>query len=180
MADKNRLRTIAAAAFASAVGVVACSSSSGGDGTGTSAGAATSVGPSTPTTFAENCPTWSGALDAYGGGVDVVHEGVSNHFNFRLSKIEPAPPALGTLTWSLAITDMSGQPVKDATFTKIYPYMPQHGHSSTAQATATSNGDGTYTINELYLYMAGVWQVTFYAQSGTTTDNAMFAFCLGS
>jgi hypothetical protein len=55
--------------------------------------------------------------------------------------------------------------------------MPQHHHRSTALPTASSNGDGTYTIDNLYLCMHGVWQVTFTAKSDDMTDSAMFALC---
>jgi hypothetical protein len=171
MADKNSVRSFVAVAVASAAVLCACSSSSGTGATGTS---------SSPETNASNCPSWTGALDAYGGGVDVVHEGASNELKFELMNIDPPPPELGTMTWILKITDASGQPVKDATFKSIATWMPQHQHPSTAQPVPANNGDGTYTISNLYLYMAGVWQVTFTAQSGTTTDSAQFAFCLGT
>jgi hypothetical protein len=54
--------------------------------------------------------------------------------------------------------------------------MAQHHHRSTTLPTASSNGDGTYTIDNLYLYTQGVWQVTFTAKSGDMTDIAIFAF----
>jgi YtkA-like len=173
-ADKNQARSIFIAVVASAVGLAACSSSSGETTGGSSAGAT-----STPSTNAASCPTWTGSLDAY-GGADVTHEGTANAFNFVLTNIAPAPPALGTTTWTLKILDASGQPVKDATFTDIKTWMPQHMHPSTALPVPASNGDGTYDVTNLYLYMAGVWQVTFTAKSGDTTDSAMFTFCLGS
>ena len=55
--------------------------------------------------------------------------------------------------------------------------MPQHHHRSTALPTASSNGDGTYTIDNLYLCMHGVWQVMFTAKSDDMTESAMFALC---
>jgi hypothetical protein len=164
MADKKRTGSIVVAILTSAAGLAACSSSSG---------------ESSASTNAASCSTWTQALDAY-GGPDVTHMGTSTAFDFDLMSIAPKPPALGTLTWTLKIADAKGQPVKDATFPEIKTWMPQHLHGSTAMPTATSNGDGTYTIDNLYLYMAGVWQVTFTAKSGDTTDSAMFTFCLGS
>jgi hypothetical protein len=177
MADKKRTRSMVAGIVVSAVGLVACSSSSGESPAGTNSSAASL----TPTTNAANCPSWTGELDAYGtAGPDVTHPGTMAAFDFDLMSITPAPPALGTTTWLLKVTDATGQPVTDATFPAIKTWMPQHQHPSTALPTASSNGDGTYTIDNLYLYMPGVWQVTFTAKSGDTTDSAMFSFCLGS
>jgi hypothetical protein len=174
MVDKKRARSIVFAVAASMIGLVACSSSSGETPAGSS-----SATTGTPSTNASVCPTWTGAIDAY-GGPDVTHEGTSSALNFTLTSITPAPPELGTLTWTLKISDAAGQPVKDATFPTIKTWMPQHSHGSTALPVAKSNGDGTYSIDNLYLYMAGLWQVTFTATSGTLTDSAMFSFCLGS
>jgi hypothetical protein len=69
--DKSPVRSLVVAVFASAAVLGACSSSSDGMGTGTS---------SMPETNAAACSTWDAtkpdqALDAYGGGVDIVHEG---------------------------------------------------------------------------------------------------------
>jgi|CZKU01.1.fsa_nt_gi hypothetical protein len=166
---------VALVALASPMGALTACSSSSGDTPGTTA-SATTPGPSTN---ASNCPTWTGALDAY-GGADIERKGASGALTFVLTSIMPAPPATGTLTWTLKILDASGQPVKDATMTSIKTWMPVHGHGSGAVPVASNNGDGTYTIDNVYLYMAGVWQVTFDVKSGATTDSAMFSFCLGT
>jgi hypothetical protein len=148
------------------VAVAACSSSSGG-------------APGVPMTNAASCPNWTQPLDAYGGPA-VEHEGDAGALRFVLTDITPAPPALGTLTWTLQLRDASGQPVKDATFTTIGTRMPQHTHGSTARPVPTNNGDGTYTIDNLYLYMQGVWQVTLEAKTPATTDETVFTLCLGT
>ena len=171
--SNNRAGSLIVAVVASMGALTACSSSSATPGptpVGTTSGASTN---------ASNCPTWTGALDAY-GGADIEHKGASGALTFVLMSVAPAPPALGTLTWMVKILDASGQPVKDATFVDIKTWMPQHMHPSTALPVPSNNGDGTYTIDNLYLYMAGVWQVTFDAKSGATADSAMFSLCLGS
>jgi hypothetical protein len=174
MAEKQQTRSKIIAVVGAIAGLAACSSSSGENPAGTSSSATSGA-----STNAASCPTWTQALDAYGGS-DVTHEGTASAFSFDLMDITPKPPALGTLTWTIKIHDANGQPVKDATFPMIKTWMPQHQHPSTALPTAMSNGDGTYTIDNLYLYMQGVWQVTFTAKSGDTTDSAMFTFCLGT
>lgn len=104
--------------------------------------------------------------------------GKSGVFQFTLVSADPAPPALNTNTWTLKLVDASGAPVTNATFPKISPYMPDHGHGSTATPAATSNGDGTYSITPLYFFMGGLWQITIDAQSGSQTDSAVFSFCV--
>ena len=177
MADDNKKsRSVFIAVVTSWAGLAACSSSTSGENPG-GTGSNSTVGSSTN---AGNCPTWTDAthpLDAY-GGADVTHAGTS--FKFVLMNSTPSPPALGTITWKIKLVDASGQPVKDATFPTIKPWMPQHSHGSTALPMPTNDGDGTYTIDNLYLYMPGVWQVTLAAKSGSATDTAVFTFCLGS
>jgi hypothetical protein len=55
--------------------------------------------------------------------------------------------------------------------------MPHHGHG-TSQPSLTPNADGTYTIDGLYLYMVGLWEVVLSAKAGAVTDTATFAFCV--
>jgi len=104
--------------------------------------------------------------------------GKSGVFQFTLVSADPAPPALNNNTWTLKLADASGAPVTNATFPKISPYMPDHGHGSTATPVATPNGDGTYGITPLYFFMGGLWQVTIQAQSGSQSDSAVFSFCV--
>jgi hypothetical protein len=176
MSEKTWMRSGCIAVLSCVAGVAACSSSSGGTGT---------TGSSTN---AANCPTWNDTADALMAySPDMSQLGESKVFNFVLVDANPSPPDLANMTWTLKILDASGQPVKDATFTSpgagvpaIKTWMPQHGHPSTAVPVPTNNGDGTYTISNVYLYMAGVWQVTFNVTAGSMSDSGMFTFCMGT
>jgi hypothetical protein len=75
------------------------------------------------------------------------------------------------------LLDASGKPITNATFPTIKTWMPLHGHSSSVLPTSMSNGDGTYTVS-LYLFMPGLWQITFNALAGSVSDSAMFTFCV--
>jgi YtkA-like protein len=171
MAQKKLTRSVCTAALVTFGGLAACSSSSGEAPGGSSSGATAA-----PSNNAVNCPTWTEALDTY--DANVSEKGTAD--DFIVTDISPPPPATGNTTWKLKIVDATGQPVKDATMTNIKTWMPQHSHPSTALPVPTNNGDGTYTIDNLYLYMPGVWQVTFNITTGSTTDSAMFTFCLGT
>lgn len=167
MASKNRTCSLTFAAMACVGGIAACSSSSGEASAGSSAEL---------TDNAQACPSWTEGLDKYTPGLS--HAGST--FTFELTSASPAPPAPVDMVWQIKVTDASGQPVTDATMTPPKTWMPQHSHPSTAEPVVQNNDDGTFTISNLYLYMPGVWQVTVNATSGTTTDSAVFTFCLGT
>jgi hypothetical protein len=162
----------AAGAAVLALVAVACSSSSPSS-TGSS-------GVTNDPTNAANCPTYKGppALMAYRSGMKQAGE--HGIYTFEILDDDNPPPALGTSTWVVKITDASGQLVANAMMPDIKPWMPQHNHGSTATPLVTNNSDGTYKITNLYLYMAGVWQIPLPAVVGTMTDSATFTFCLGS
>jgi hypothetical protein len=101
------------------------------------------------------------------------------------------PPAVGTNTWTLKLLDQSGAPITNATFPPgtiapwpaawpvgVYPYMPKHGHGSSAWPMITNNMDGTYTIDNVYLFMAGLWQININVKAGTQADSTVFGFCV--
>jgi hypothetical protein len=102
----------------------------------------------------------------------------SGALNFILLNSNPAPPATGTNVWSMRITNTGGvsQPNVAAT---VVPFMPDMGHGTSVVPSMTANADGTYTVQPLYLFMAGVWSVTFTTtpESGPS-DSAAFFFCV--
>jgi hypothetical protein len=172
-------------------GVVACSSTrSPSDPTG---GNATDAQP--PDTGVTDCST-DPLAETYASNMEQA--GMAGNFKFVLVKstslsqqgttVEGAP-VVGTNTWTIKILDKNGAPVVGATFPPesswpagwpigVYPYMPHHGHGSTSHPTVTDNMDGTYTIGGVYLFMAGLWQITINTKSGTWADSAVFGFCV--
>ena len=105
-------------------------------------------------------------------------QGVSKFLTFVLEQSVPAPPIKGTNTWTLKVLDGSAQPVSDASLT-VKPFMPDHGHGTSVVPQVAPAGDA-YTISNLYLFMAGLWQVTITVTtpSGTQNDAAVFSFCV--
>ncbi|HZS40261.1 MAG TPA: FixH family protein [Polyangia bacterium] len=104
---------------------------------------------------------------------------VNGDFNVTLVGSVPGPPSIGNDTWTLEIADKSGAAMNGATIT-VKPWMPDHGHGTSVTASVTPAGnDGTYTVTPLYLFMAGLWQVTFTIKSSTgTSDTVVFSYCL--
>ncbi len=89
----------------------------------------------------------------------------------------PSPPARGSDTWKIKVTDSQGNALSNATVT-AKPFMPDHGHGSSVEPVVTANPDGTYTVTPLYLFMPGLWQVTFTIKTASTSDDVVFSFCV--
>jgi hypothetical protein len=102
--------------------------------------------------------------------------GVGHLLTFVLQQSDPAPPARYNNTWTMKILNGAGAAVTGATMTAT-PYMPDHGHGTSVVPTITPAGDA-YTVGPLYLYMAGLWQITLQAQSTAGNDSGVFQFCI--
>jgi YtkA-like len=112
---------------------------------------------------------------SYAPGLTVTS--TSGAKKFVLVEAQPAPPARGTDTWTLRITDGAGTPLV-ALPVSVLPFMPDHGHGSSVGATVTAHSDGTYTAAPLYFFMPGVWRVTFASPPDQQADVAEFFFCI--
>lgn len=167
-----RLRFFAALALAGATGLVAlaaCTSHSGSSG---DADAGADVG----TEAAVSCEK-DPRVDTY--VANLAKKSASGAYDVTLVSSDPAPPVRGNNTWVVKV-EKGGAPVSNATLS-ITAFMPDHGHGSSVKPTITSNGDGTYKIEPLYLFMPGVWKVTVGiaadADAGAE-DPAVFMFCV--
>ena len=98
-------------------------------------------------------------------------------FTFVLVSSDPAPPADENNTWIVSVLDGSGQPASGVTLTSVTPTMPLMTHG-TSTPTVTQNSDGTFTVSGVYLFMAGLWQVTIDASSSSGQDSGSFYFCV--
>jgi hypothetical protein len=137
-------------------------------------------------------------VETYAAGMKA--QGATGVFQFEIVQVYvenaqgqqvTAPPTLGINRWIVRVLDKSGNPVKGLSFPPetmspwpagwpvgVLPYMPRHGHPSSLWPTLTDNMDGTYTVDNLDLYMPGVWQVTFNAKSSSQADSGVFGFCI--
>ena len=110
----------------------------------------------------------------YAPGLSVTS--TSGTRKYVLLTADPAPPARGTDTWSIKITDTGGTAQPGLTV-GVLPFMPDHGHGTSVNATVTANADGTYTVAPLYFFMPGVWRITFWIGSNQA-DVGQFFFCV--
>jgi hypothetical protein len=84
-------------------------------------------------------------------------------------RTSPQPPSRGTIAAQLVVTDATDGTPKDGLDIAIQPWMPAMNHGAIAP-TITPQGQGTYLVTNLDLYMPGSWQLrtTF---SGPVTDS---------
>jgi hypothetical protein len=108
-------------------------------------------------------------------GVDTMGElGV---LAFRLEQVEPSPPARGMNVFQLHIQDAGGAPMVGEL--RVDPRMPDHGHGTSIRPRVVPGDGGKYTVEQLYLFMAGVWSIGLEARDGgTTLDRRALFFCI--
>jgi YtkA-like len=95
------------------------------------------------------------------------------------SSANPAPPAKGENDWTVTLMDAHGSPMSGAALT-VKPWMPDHGHGSSVVPTITpGSAAGSYQLENLDLFMPGIWQVTLtITPTGGTVETVVFSFCI--
>ncbi len=142
--------------------LAACGDDSGGTSSSTSSGGGTACDRDT-------------RKDVYAAGMAKTGAGVT----VKILDAQPSPPSKGKNTLTLQVLDAGGKPVDGATLS-IVPTMPDHGHGTSVVPVVTPLGaDGKYTASDVYLAMAGLWEVKITVQvPGGATSDVTFAFCL--
>ena len=82
----------------------------------------------------------------------------------------PDPPAVGTDTFELTISNVSDGAPRDDMTVKMTPFMPSMGHG-TATTTVSPLGGGKYRVTDVYLFMPGTWELES-PFSGPPSDHA--------
>jgi YtkA-like protein len=122
------------------------------------------------------CALIFAACDSGGSTRTSQHQTImSDHSLFHVDVLPtPDPPIRGTDNVILSITDAAGAPV-DGLQIDAQPWMPAHGHGTSVVPTLSAQGGGRYQLQNVYLYMAGTWELrlTF---SGPESDTATPTF----
>jgi hypothetical protein len=111
----------------------------------------------------------------YAPGLSVTS--TSGSRKYVLLSSNPSPPARGTDTWTIRITDAAGT-AQPGLSVSVLPFMPDHGHGTSVNASVTANTDGTYKVDPLYFFMPGVWRITFAVPPNQLNDVGEFFFCI--
>jgi hypothetical protein len=118
-------------------------------------------------------------VDTYTAGLR--KEGESDVLSFAIVTSEPAPPAKGSNAFEVEVADSDG--AAQAGDLRVSLFMPDHGHGTSVTPVVTYDEDtGRFTLTPLYLFMAGVWRITFEFRADPDAkaplDRATFFFCI--
>jgi hypothetical protein len=105
---------------------------------------------------------------------------VSGAFTAVLVESDPGPPIKGTNAWTVKILDGNGAPQDGLTITGA-ANMPDHRHPTTVKPVVTpaGGGTGTYSVDPVYLFMPGYWEVTLTLQPPAgAKDTVVFPLCI--
>jgi hypothetical protein len=112
--------------------------------------------------------------------VGIEKAGTSGKLTFKLLEATPAPPARGDNAWVLQLSSASAAPVTGAAMIAT-PFMPDHQHGTPSPVVIEPMTEaGEYKLAPVNMWMPGLWQTTIEPQSGSDTDQAVFAFCIPS
>src|SRR5690349_296979 len=105
---------------------------------------------------------------------------MSEHGSYQVSYVpELKPVPINQIqTWTIRVTDPSGQPVENASIT-VDGGMPQHGHGLPTVPKVTDYlGDALYRVEGMKFHMSGWWVVKFTINYNGTTDTVTFNLML--
>jgi hypothetical protein len=99
---------------------------------------------------------------------------------FEIVESDPDPPLKGHNRFLVKVTDANAMPIKDGLDVALT--MPDHGHdASTLPLVQLDSQAGTYSVEPLDFFMAGVWSVEFVVpsrESAVPRDRVEFFFCV--
>ena len=163
--------------FAVTMGILAAA---GACGTSDKPGMSTAGTQVLPTDGSTVSCTDDPRVDVYTANLKKV--GQRGVLTFTLVESNPAPPARRTNVLKLRVDDMDGTAVTGDLLAVLK--MPDHGHNVQVQPLVTFDASSaTYTIDPVYLFMAGVWRLEFDAyavdsDAGVLLDTGVYFFCI--
>ena len=117
--------------------------------------------------------------DEYISGVERTTD--DGTYLVTLVRSTPTPKFTDDYTWIVTVEDASCA-VLNEVHVKAEPTMPQHGHGTTPEFTeATLDNADQYTLEDMDLFMPGIWQIEIEveAEDGTSDKVSWFFDLLG-
>ena len=82
-------------------------------------------------------------------------------------------------TYAMALSMGVGQPLPNATITKVVPFMPDHGHGTEeVPEMSATDAEGYVDVTNIDFMMPGVWRLEFHVDVEGTVDTARFGVCI--
>ena len=102
------------------------------------------------------------------------------NFEYKLLTSMPGPPDRGINTWSLEVKNDQGQPLGAEQALEISPFMPDHGHGSNTVPKIKTEANGTFTVDDIDLFMPGLWEIRVRVKDSEESilDTVFFNFCV--
>jgi hypothetical protein len=119
------------------------------------------------------------ATDADTYVVGLEKTGALGQIVVRLLESTPAPPSKDDNDWLVEIVSPTDAPLDDLEVSAV-PFMPDHGHGTPKRTKISPAGEpGRYLIEEVNLWMPGIWEVTIEAKDGADLDDfVVYTFCI--
>jgi hypothetical protein len=90
-------------------------------------------------------------------------------FKAHLVEASSMPPANGFNDWTIAITDLDGNPLPDASLIWACAFMPVHNHGSNPK-TVIRLGDGRFELKRQNMAMEGGWEIELWVDPTGKTE----------
>ncbi len=122
-----------------------------------------------------DCATETRADDIVTG---LEKPGTQGTITFKLMSTSPSPPKRPDNDWLMHL-EKDGAPLDSATVA-VRLFMPDHGHGTGVKPAISAAGTpGDYKLDQLNLWMPGLWEVTVEATpTAGTKDLTIFRVCI--
>ncbi len=88
---------------------------------------------------------------------------------------DPDPPVLGDNSLGILLHDADANPVAGAALT-LEPFMPEHGHGSSATPAVSEQGDGHYLATSIVYQMMGEWELIIDVEADGKSDRFVLTY----
>lgn len=100
----------------------------------------------------------------------------SDNEDFKVAiSASPVQPVTGTNELRFYVFKGMGTPVTGATI-DVEPWMPGHGHGSTEVPVVSEDGDGWYTVSNVFYTMPGYWELYIDIDDSVDADSVTFEY----
>jgi hypothetical protein len=90
---------------------------------------------------------------------------------------EPAPPLVGRNSWTVMLSDESGEAITAASVT-LTGWMPRHGHGLSSVPLTDELDGGRYELQPINLFMPQLWEFGVGVTRNDDRDVVTFSFCV--
>ncbi|HMJ12600.1 MAG TPA: FixH family protein [Polyangiaceae bacterium] len=103
-----------------------------------------------------------------------------NGVTVSITDAVPAVPGINIdNTWTVSVTDSSGNALEGASLSMEQRMPPPHDHGTDRKAQSSEMGGGVYELAPVDFSMDGSWKVPIAVTKDSLSDQAAFEFCIG-